>query len=290
MREGRDYVSKPLYKRKILRTIIAAILALGLLTAWAFYRGLTVRQYTVSSYKLNHDDVIRIVLITDLHSCIYGENQKDIISVLAAQKPDLILLGGDIADDVNPLEGTIQFLKGIKGLAPSFYVSGSHDMWRADYPQVKTLFASYGVTVMEGDIIPLTIRGQQINLCGIQDPDVPYQGRSDLFGKALYNAFHGLEEDAYNILLAHRPDFIDLYRQYPFDLVLSGHTHGGQVRIPLLINGLYAPNQGWYPKYAGGLYQAGDTAMIVSRGVSYYPKLPRIFNPPEVVMVKLGQE
>ena len=80
-------------------------------------------------------------------------------------------------------------------------------------------------------------------------------------------------------------DYIDLYRQYPFDLVLSGHTHGGQVRIPLLVNGLFAPDQGWFPQYAGGLYEVGETSLVVSRGLSYYPRLPRVFDPPEVVVI-----
>ena len=82
-----------------------------------------------------------------------------------------------------------------------------------------------------------------------------------------------------------RTDYIDLYRQYPFDLVLSGHTHGGQVRIPLLVNGLFAPDQGWFPQYAGGLYEVGETSLVVSRGLSYYPRLPRVFDPPEVVVI-----
>ena len=84
---------------------------------------------------------------------------------------------------------------------------------------------------------------------------------------------------------SHRPDYIDLYRQYPFDLVLSGHTHGGQVCIPLLVNGLFAPNQGWLPKYAGGQYDVEGTCLVISRGLSYNPRLPRVFNPPEVVIV-----
>ena len=87
--------------------------------------------------------------------------------------------------------------------------------------------------------------------------------------------------------MAHRPDFIEDYSRLGFDLVLSGHTHGGQVRIPFLLNGLYAPNQGYFPKYAGGLYDVGGTRLLVSRGLSYYPELPRIFNPPEIVLMEI---
>jgi predicted MPP superfamily phosphohydrolase len=86
-------------------------------------------------------------------------------------------------------------------------------------------------------------------------------------------------------LLAHRPEKIAYYRNFSFDLILSGHTHGGQVRIPLILNGLYAPNQGFFPKYGGGLYKHEKLVHIISRGLSINPKLPRIFNPPELVVI-----
>ena len=86
-----------------------------------------------------------------------------------------------------------------------------------------------------------------------------------------------------------RPERIQLYKKMDFDLVLSGHAHGGQVRIPFLLNGLCAPNQGWFPEYAGGLYEHDSLIHIVSRGLSYNPRLPRIFNPPEIVIIDLEQ-
>ena len=91
----------------------------------------------------------------------------------------------------------------------------------------------------------------------------------------------------YRILLAHRPEAIDEYRQMDFDLILSGHAHGGQWRIPGWINGVYAPGQGFFPRYAGGVYPLDDLVMIVSRGLSNNTWVPRIFNPPELVMIEL---
>jgi predicted MPP superfamily phosphohydrolase len=99
-------------------------------------------------------------------------------------------------------------------------------------------------------------------------------------------AFRELDEiPLYKILIAHRPEMIENYKKYSFDLVLSGHTHGGQVRIPLIINGLYAPGQGVFPKYAGGIYTHGNLTHVISRGLSVNPRLPRIFNPPELVII-----
>jgi predicted MPP superfamily phosphohydrolase len=105
------------------------------------------------------------------------------------------------------------------------------------------------------------------------------------------NAFTELNEvPSFKILVAHRPENIKHYREYSFDLVVSGHAHGGQVRIPYLINGLYAPNQGIFPKYAGGLYKHGSLTHIVSRGLSINPMLPRIFNPPELVIIEVKSQ
>ena len=101
-------------------------------------------------------------------------------------------------------------------------------------------------------------------------------------------AFRELDEiSLYKILIAHRPERIEDYKQYSFDLVLSGHAHGGQVRIPGIMNGLYAPHQGLFPKYAGGMYTHDNLTHIVSRGLSVNSRLPRIFNPPELVIISI---
>ena len=92
----------------------------------------------------------------------------------------------------------------------------------------------------------------------------------------------------YTILLSHRPEMVDEYSRYSFDLVLSGHAHGGQFRIPYIINGVYAPHQGFFPKYASGMYYIGNTTMIVSRGLDKEAiKLPRMFNRPELAIIDL---
>lgn len=275
-------MKKHFRRRKWLYLVFIALLVL---CASAFYRGLTVRHYTVHSDKILGTR-LRIVLVTDLHGCVYGDHQATLLNLIKKQKPDIIVLSGDIADEVNPLEGALWLVEGAKEIAPCYYVTGNHDLWRRDSVQVKARFRDMGVYVLEGDVLPLQWHGAQINLCGLDDPAISWPYERENYLKAL-TAFEGLTNDTYNILIAHRPDYIADYARYPFDLVLSGHTHGGQVRVPLLLDGLFAPNQGWFPKYVGGLYTVGQTTLAVSRGLSYDPQLPRIFNPPELVVIDI---
>jgi len=135
--------------------------------------------------------------------------------------------------------------------------------------------------------VQININNNEIILAGIEDPDkkryeTPEYNQNESM-EASFRELDGME--LLKILIAHRPEKIEIYKGYSFNLILSGHTHGGQVRIPPVLNGLYAPNQGLFPKYAGGLYRHGETVHIISRGLSVNPRLPRIFNPPELVVI-----
>jgi len=275
-----------LHKRwKVAVTIGLLAVFLGL----AFYSGLVVEKYTVNTDKLNEGQSIRIVLITDLHNHIYGPGQSELVQLIREQEPDIIALAGDIADIRAPLLGTEMLLQGIQGVAPVYYVSGNHEYWSNDIRHIKDTISKYEGTVLEGSYEKITIDNSAIIVAGIDDPEsVKYEKLESNGEVGFYQAFSELsKEPAFKVLLSHRPELIETYKQSHFDLVLSGHAHGGQVRIPFLLNGLYSPNQGWFPKYAGGMYDHGSLIQIVSRGVSFNPRLPRIFNPPEVVVIDI---
>lgn len=269
--------------------ILVVLGLLAILLYAAFYHGLVLKKYAVHTNKLAPGDSIRIVLIADLHSHIYGEEQTEIVSLIEQQKPDLIALAGDIADDIAPILGTELFLEGIKDLAPIYYVSGNHECWSNKIHYIKALLRKYGVTVLENNYEYIKVKNSSIIIGGVDDPDMVRFEKPDFDWEAeFHKAFSVLQDQPeFKILLAHRPELIEVYKESNFDLVLSGHAHGGQVRIPLVLNGLFAPNQGWFPAYAGGVYQHGPLTHIVSRGVSYNPRLPRIFNPPEVVVIEI---
>lgn len=272
-------------KRKRIFTLI--LFCILLLFLFAFDTRLKIRYYTVRTEKMGES--VRIVLVTDLHSCKYGREEEKLIAAIEEQKPDMVLLGGDICDDKIPNDNTEALLKGIADSYPCYYVTGNHEYWSNRIDKILDLFQSYGVTVLSGTSDIIKIRSQSLNICGISDPDIIRYTDSPIGAREqLQTLEHVPDNGLYTILLAHRPEWIDTYAEYDFDLVLSGHAHGGQWRLPGIINGVFAPDQGMFPKYAGGRYISGDMTMIVSRGLARESTpIPRIFNRPELVVVDL---
>ena len=250
---------------------------------------ISTKTYAINTPLLEEQSVIKIVLISDLHSTIFGKDQSILIDMVKEIVPDLIILSGDIIDDVVPVTGTRLLLSGISGMAPIYYVTGNHEYWSRSIQAIREELMSYGVIILSDSYVKVEINNNEIIIAGIEDPDKKDYETPDYNQDAsMEEAFRELDNvPLYKILIAHRPEKIESYQKYSFDLILSGHTHGGQVRLPPLINGLYAPHQGLFPKYAGGIYTHENLTHIVSRGLSVNPKLPRIFNPPELVVIVL---
>lgn len=243
----------------------------------------------VSCYEIKTDKVkgsTRLVLLTDLHSSYYGSGEKELIAKIEELEPDYILLGGDIADDKVPHERTWQLLEAIGKKYHCYYVSGNHEYWSGEMGAIKDKISSYGVEVLEGESIDL---GDNICLTGIDDPEK--YGSFDIseeWTQELEQLDSSISGSAFNVLLSHRPEAYEYYKNTDFELVLAGHAHGGQWRIPFILNGLYAPNQGLFPKFAGGSYDLdlGGGKMLVSRGLCRDLK-PRVFNRPEIVVADI---
>lgn len=255
-----------------------ALAALAVLMLAALDARLKTVAYTVPSEKLSAP--VRLAVLTDLHSCAYGEGQRTLLDAVDAQMPDAVLLVGDIVDDVLPEENAWTTVQVLAKRYPCAYVTGNHEWWSGEAERICEQMTNLGVTVLRGGCVTWELSGQSITIYGIDDPDSGEDRLSDV-GNAI-------NENTFTILLAHRPERIDQYLVYPFDLIASGHAHGGQWRIPGMLNGLYAPHQGLFPKYAGGRYDFDGTMFIVSRGLAREStKLPRIFNRPELVVVDI---
>lgn len=250
--------------------------------------------YTVESDKISTP--VRIVLLTDLHSCRYGENQKNLIKAVKAQNPDIILLGGDIFDDKVPHKNAELTVKQLAEQYPCYYVTGNHEYWSREVGAILDIIEGYGVKVLSGKCDTIEVNGQTLNICGVDDPDAevylaegePIEWQIKRANEAVQKAEKTLGTEIFSVLLSHRPELYETYQNYEFDLVLSGHAHGGQWRIPGLLNGLFAPDQGLFPECAGGKYDYPGGTMIVSRGLARESTpVPRIFNRPELVVVEV---
>lgn len=266
------------------RWILPVLAILAILTLIALDERLILRTYTVVSPKLTAE--VRLAVVTDFHS---SDNAEKVAAMVASCAPDAVLLVGDMFDDDTanrPTERTLSLMRQLSALYPCYYVSGNHEAWTGEMDALYQQTEEAGVMVLRMSSGVLTVRGQRIALCGIPDPyEMVFSGAPDT-EEQLRQALEDVDSADFTVLLAHRPELLAKYAQFPLDLVVSGHAHGGQVRIPGVLNGLYAPNQGWFPKLAGGAYTQDGTTLIVSRGLAVRTRLPRIFNRPEVVLVR----
>lgn len=261
--------------------VLAILVALALI---ALDERLILRTYTVVSPKLTAE--VRLAVVTDFHS---SDNADDVVAMVTSCAPDAVLMVGDMFDDDTanrPTERTLSLMRQLSAQYPCYYVSGNHEAWTGEMDALYQQTEEAGVKVLRMSSGVLTVRGQRIALCGIPDPyEMVYSGAPDT-EEQIRQALEDVDSADFTVLLAHRPELLAKYAQFPLDLVVSGHAHGGQVRIPGVLNGLYAPNQGWFPKLAGGAYTQDGTTLIVSRGLAVRTWLPRIFNRPEVVLVR----
>lgn len=253
--------------------------------AAALYHGVLTRRYQIQTDKLRPGQHFRAALVADLHSHIFGREQRPLLRAIWRGAPDTVLLAGDIYDNRIPPAGVRLLLEGLRGL-PVWYTPGNHEYRTGNFGRVLDLFDRYGVPVLADRWVETSIGGIPVTLAGADDPeravwlDTAYDPDA-----AAAAAFSDLPRGRFSMLLAHKPENIARYLRYPFDLVLSGHAHGGQVRIPGVCNGLFASGQGVLPRWTGGCYVHGKTTHVVSRGLSVYWYLPRVCNPPELVLI-----
>lgn len=270
-------------KKKLLKLL--AVIAIVMIAATIWYE-MPVTEHITISGEGKIGSLVRFALVTDLHSCYYGKDQSQLIRMIDKEKPDAILLSGDIFDDRLGQKNARIFIEGVADRYPCFYVTGNHEFWSKKEDEMKEFLASKGVTVLEGDAKNISINGNSLDICGVDDPT--YMTESE-WEERLDRADKESDPGNYRILLSHRPEKVKAYEKYDFDLILCGHAHGGQWRIPFTKRGVAAPNQGLLPAYVDGLYDLDNgSKMIVSRGLARERMpYPRFFNHPEVVIIEM---
>lgn len=274
--------------------VIIIILATIVIALCGLYLHYENTKLQVSNYKIVNNNVpvdfnnYKIVQISDFHNNQSDTLTNDLIKEIEKQKPNIIVLTGDLIDSRKTnVEVAINFIKKINNVAPIYYVSGNHEARIKSYRKIKEQLAESKVVVLENKTEVLKINESSINLIGIDDPKMAHKSfvsDSEIIKVELDNAKYN--EDKYSILLTHRPELFNTYVGREIDLILVGHAHGGQIRIPF-IGGIVAPNQGFFPKYTSGIFEENKTAMVVSRGIgnSIFPF--RINNRPELVVITL---
>ena len=280
---------------KLFLVLAALCLAAGIWNAYVIsYKNPAVTRYEVDC---GLDEPMRIVQLSDLHDAEFGEGNAELIAEVRALEPDLICMTGDMLNaDSAAFEIPVELVRALADTAPVCYSWGNHELDLPDSARAELLAAleEAGAIVLEECWIDLTLGGQAVRVGGLYDyafsPVKEPEKSAWLAGEtaAFLTAFQDTE--AATVLLAHRPDsfiFGNAGALWDIDLVLSGHLHGGQVRLPLL-GGLYAPDQGWFPAYAEGMHELGSVRMIISRGLGTTAEsLPRWNNPPEIILVEL---
>ena len=277
-------------KRRLTVIIVIALVCLALIIWLIWANGaLVLTGYTVSSGELPEEfDGFRIAQVSDLHNASFGEDNEELLGLLRSAEPDIIAVTGDLIDSRHTdVETAVKFIEAASEIAPVYYVTGNHEA-RLDFDEIEPQLIEAGAVVLRNASAYVELGAARIQIAGIDDPS--FLGSSGSADERAAAELEGVvDADAYTVLLAHRPELIDTYAAAGAELILSGHAHGGQVRLPL-IGGLYAPGQGFLPEYDAGVFESGGSTMVVSRGLgaSMFPL--RVNNRPELVLIILRCE
>lgn len=229
---------------------------------------------------------VRIAFLSDLHGEAYGEGQEQLFAPIRAFAPDLVLFGGDTFDERVPWKTAAETLRLSAAAWPTFYTPGNHEIETGAVQRIKRVAAASGARLLAGSCLRISLHGKTLCLCGVEDP----LRQEKLHRAQLKAAQNAIQPETYTILITHRPERERTYNkgELSFDLILTGHAHGGQWRFPFLKNGFYAPDQGFFPSFAGGLRRLGTGYHLCSRGLARYnTRVPRIGNAPELVLLTL---
>ena len=283
-------------QKRQLHTVLLTISSfLAIALVYGFVSSLFIHVETVS-VKTDVASPIRIVHLTDLHNAQFGKNNEKLVDKVTAQKPDIIIMSGDMLNEDDPNSSIIiSLISDLSLIAPVYFGYGNHEKhWEKIHGQdLRPLLEQAGASVVDNDYIDLEFKGTKLRIGGYMAYyPVPHMSTHDETQQTLELAF---AEDFENtnrlkILINHIPTgWVDwnYVNKYPVDIVFSGHYHGGMIRIPILDQGLYAPYVGLFPHFTKGVYAGQKATCILSAGLGIEHHIPRFYNPPEIVVVDL---
>lgn len=278
--------------KKKFAVIIVSVIFVAI-SVWVIWGNVTfdITRYSVSSHRLPKEfEGYKIAVVSDFHNGKFGKDNSRLVALIKNENPHIIAITGDLADSRKTNTQTVEkFINELTELAPCYYVPGNHEAWLGEeYKELEKKLTGLGVIVLNDRAVDLTKGKGTVEIAGLFDPH--FSGEKTFTKEMLKSKIENMKlTGEYCILLSHRPEAFEGYVSQNIDLVLSGHAHGGQVRLPFF-GGVIAPNQGFFPKYDAGKFTENNTTMIVSRGIgnSVFPL--RINNKPELVIVELKSE
>lgn len=278
--------------KKTLKIIILSLLALAVTSIiYGLYCSNTIKikNYSISTDKLNSS--AKFVFISDLHCKEYGDKNSELVSKIKEQNPLFIAVGGDMVNKYSSDDHVMrELLPQLADIAPTYCILGNHELILKDEINFKNDINSTSAKLLDNEMVTIEANGEKILLGGMSD--FPYYDFNapdyDTPERYFWDDFKDKSKNGYSILLHHQPEYLEsIMQDSNVDLVMCGHTHGGAVQIPF-IGGLFAPNQGFFPKYDKGEFDLYDTKMIISTGLGdAYPVL-RLNNCPEISVVEIN--
>lgn len=289
-------------RKKYIKSALVLLIVIALLLFCSYQnRHLETTYYTYKAEQLGADlEGYRIVQISDLHNVKFGKNNQKLVDRIRECEPDMIVLTGDLVDSNHTnVDRAVQFVDEIVKICPVYYVTGNHEYWldTSEYENLMDGVASAGVIILDDQVVEISRGDAKFRLVGLDDRSLADGTLEALLSDESIrnNQAEQKEEIADNedsgekeltVVLAHEPQYLARYAGTGVDLVLSGHAHGGQFRLPF-VGGIVAPDQGFLPEYTAGEYYMNGTEMIVSRGLGNSVIPVRLFNYPEIVCVDL---
>lgn len=279
-------------KRKVvaLGVVLALILALVAWVVWG-NTALEINEYTIKSEKIGDGfDGFCIAHISDLHNAELGKENGKLLEKLTEANPDIIVITGDLIDSRRTnISVALNFTKKAVEIAPCYFVSGNHESRISEYAYLEAELKKQDVTVLDNKTAEIEKAGEKIALIGVRDPSFDFKGDFCDVDNFLKGSIEPLQTKTFTVVLSHRPELFDIYVNSGADLILSGHLHGGQVRLPF-VGGLLSPDPSLFPEYDAGLFTENNTNMIVSRGIGNSAIPIRFNNRPEIIVVTLKSQ
>ncbi|MCG8485589.1 MAG: metallophosphoesterase [Clostridia bacterium] len=280
-------------KMIILITIaIFAIVIIYISTMW-----IEVSKKEIITDQLPESiEALKIIHLADLHGKDLGQNNKKIIDTINKEQPDFIVLTGDMINSTDDDgHATVALLQNLNNRYPVYYAYGNHDLYcRLHTPDVFSAYinkvAETGCFILDDEMLSFEKNGESIGIYGLSS--IPYRKkvrknkvRKDQFtAQFIETKIGSASKERFDILLAHDPTWFQEYSDWKADLILSGHIHGGAIRLPFL-GGVISPNRTLFPKYDSGIYHNNDSILYVSRGLGTSVERIRIFNRPEIAVI-----